>query len=104
VHFHPRTPHRENLAEPGTGRPTGSAEEWLGRNRGGKRRLWERLNPRHRKVLRILAEALAAQQSHVKLEEEMRGKFSQLRADVERLANRATVFLVEVARRTRPRA
>ncbi len=104
MHFHPRTPHRENPAEPETGRPTGSAEEWLGRNRDGRRRLWERLNPRHRKVLRILAEALAAQQSHARLEEEIRGKFSQLQADVERLANRATAFLAEVARRTRPRA
>ncbi|MBS1840045.1 MAG: hypothetical protein JSS69_17100 [Acidobacteria bacterium] len=104
MHFHPRTPQREKPTEPGTGRPTGSAEEWLGRNRDGKRRLWERLNPRHRKSLHILAEALAAQQSHAQLEEGMRGKFSQLQADVERLVNRASTLLAEVARRTRPRA
>jgi hypothetical protein len=104
MHFHPRTPHREKPAEPGDGLPAASAEEWLGRNRDGKRRLWERLNPRHRKALHILAEALAAQQSHAKLEDQMRGKLSQLLADVERLANRASALLAEVARRTRPRA
>ena len=104
MHFHPRTPQKEKPAEPGAGRPTGSAEEWLGRNRDGKRRLWERLNPRHRKSLHILAEALAAQQSHAGIEEGMRGKLSQVQADVERLASRASALLVEVARRARPRA
>jgi hypothetical protein len=37
---------------PGTedeARPVESGEQWLGRNATGKRRLWERLNPRHRK-------------------------------------------------------
>jgi hypothetical protein len=102
MHFHPRTPHREKPAEPGTGRPAASAEEWLGRDRDGKRRLWERLNPRHRKALHILAEALAAQQTHAKLEDETRAKLSQLLADLERLANRAAILLAEVARRTRP--
>ena len=104
MHFLPRTPQREKLAEPGAGRPAASAEEWVGRNRNGKRRLWERLNPRHRKVLHILAKALAAQQSHARIEEEMRWKFSQLQADIERLANRASALLAEVARRTRPPA
>ena len=103
MHFHPRTPNREKPVEPGSGRPIGSAEEWLGRNRDGKRRLWGRLNPRHRKALHALAEALAAQQTHARLEDETRIKLGQLLADVERLANRAANLLAEVARRTRPR-
>ena len=104
MHFHPRKPIREKPAEPVSSRPTGSAEEWLGRNRDGKRQLWERLNPRHRKALHTLAEALAAQQVHARLEDEIRSKLSQLSADVERLASRAASLLVEVARRARPRA
>ena len=104
MHFYPRTNHREKPAEPAAGRPASSAEEWLGRNRNEKQRLWERLNPRHRKALRLLAEALAAQQTHARLENSTRGKLSQLLADVEHLASRAAALLVEVARRTRPRA
>jgi len=104
MYFHPRASGKEKPAEPTTGRPAGSAEEWLGRNRGEKQRLWERLNPRHRKSLRLLAEALAAQQTHAKLEDSTRGKLSQLLADVEHLAARAVTILAEVARRTRPRA
>lgn len=104
MYFHPRSGGKEKLVEPATGRPAGSAEEWLGRNRGEKRQLWERLNPRHRKTLRLLAEALAAHQSHAKLEDATRTKIAQLLADVERLAGRAAAILAEVARRTRPRA
>ena len=104
MYFHPRTSGKEKPAEPAVGRPAGSAEEWLGRNRGEKQRLWERLNPRHRKSLRLLAEALAAHQSHARLEDETRTKIAQLLADVERLAARAVTILAEVARRTRPRA
>ena len=104
MHFFPRTTREQKPAEPTAGRPAGSAEEWLGRNRGEKQRLWERLNPRHRKALRVLAEALAAQQSHARLDDTTRTKLSQLLADVERLANRATVLLAGVARRTRPPA
>ncbi len=104
MHFYPRTTRREKPAEPTTGRPASSAEEWLGRNRGEKQRLWERLNPRHRKLLRILAEALATHQSHARLEDETRIKIAQLVADVEHLANRAAVLLARVARRAPPRA
>jgi len=103
MHFYPRITNREKSAEPAAGRPASSAEEWLGRNRGEKQRLWEKLNPRHRKALRLLAEALVAQQSHARLDDATRGKLSQLLADVERLANRATVLLAGVARRTPPR-
>src|ERR1051325_8392434 len=104
MHFYPRTMHCEKPAEPAAGRPAGSAEEWLGRNRGEKQRLWEKLNPRHRKSLRLLAEALAAHQSHAKFEDETRARITQLVADVERLAGRAAALLAEVARRTRTRS
>ena len=85
------------------GRPAGTAEEWLGRNRGEKQRLWEKLNPRHRKTLRLLAEALVAQQKHARLDEAVRGKLGLLLADIEQVANRAAVLLGRVARRTPPR-
>jgi len=104
MHFYPRTSNHEKPGEPSAGRPASSAEEWLGRNRGEKQQLWERLNPRHRKSLRILAKALAAQQTHARLEDPTRRKLSQLLADVEHLAARAAAILAEVARRTRPRA
>jgi len=104
MYFHPRTNGKEKPTEPASGKPAASAEDWLGRNRTEKRRLWERLSPRHRKTLRLLAEALAAHQTHAKLEETTRGKIAQLLADAERLANRAAAILAEVARRTRPRA
>lgn len=104
MYFHPRSNGKQKPAEPATGRPASSAEEWLGRNRGEKQRLWERLNPRHRKALRLLAEALVAQQSHARLDDATRRKLSQLLGDIEHLANRATVLLAGVARQTPPRA
>ena len=91
-------------AEPETGRPAGTGEEWLGRNRSAKRRLWERLNPRHRKDLRILAEALALQQTHANLPEPLRTRLSESVEQVQRLARRIATLLAEVARRTPPRA
>ncbi|MGH9742682.1 MAG: hypothetical protein ACRD51_10060 [Candidatus Acidiferrum sp.] len=90
--------------EPDAGRPAGSGEEWLGRNRSAKRRLWERLNPRHRKELRIIAEALAMQQTHANLPEPLRARLSQSIEEVERLARRIGALLAEVTRRTPPRA
>ena len=93
-----------NSAEPETGRPAGTGEEWLGRNRSAKRRLWERLNPRHRKDLRIIAEALALQQTHANLPEPLRARLSESIEQVERLARRIGTLLAEVTRRTPPRA
>jgi hypothetical protein len=90
--------------EPETGRPAGTGEEWLGRNRSAKRRLWERLNPRHRKELRMIAEALAMQQTHANLPEPLRARLSESIEQVERLARRIGVLLAEVTRRTPPRA
>jgi hypothetical protein len=86
------------------GRPAGTGEEWLGRNRSAKRRLWERLNPRHRKELRLIAEALAMQQTHANLPEPLRARLSGSIEQVERLARRIGALLAEVTRRTPPRA
>ncbi len=93
-----------NSTEPEAGRPAGTGEEWLGRNRSAKKRLWERLNPRHRKELRVIAEALAMQQTHANLPEPLRARLSESIEQVERLARRIGVLLAEVTRRTPPRA
>jgi hypothetical protein len=90
--------------EPEAGWPAGTGEEWLGRNRSAKRRLWERLNPRHRKELRMIAEALAMQQTHANLPEPLRARLSESIEQVERLARRIGVLLAEVTRRTLPRS
>ena len=90
------------VAEPETGRPAGTGEEWLGRNRSSKRRLWERLNPRSRKQIRVIAEALALQQTHAQLPETTRARLSAAIDDLERLVNRIRAILAEVARRTPP--
>jgi len=91
------------VAEPETGRPAGTGEEWLGRNRSSKRRLWERLNPISRKQIRVIAEALALQQTHAQLPEPLRARLSAAAGEVERLAGRLRALLAEVPRRTPPR-
>jgi hypothetical protein len=88
--------------DPQTGRPAQSGEGWLGRNRSEKRRLWERLNPRHRNELRLLAEALALQQNHAKLPESARTRLDAAIAELSRLTRRIAAILAEVARRTPP--
>ena len=97
-----RTQNAAPVAEPESGRPAGSGEEWLGRNRSSKRRLWERLNPLSRKQIRLIAEALALQQTHAQLPEPLRARLSALHEEVERLVNRIRALLAEVARRTPP--
>src|SRR5436853_7681761 len=92
------------VAEPETGRPAGTGEEWLGRNRSSKRRLWERLNPISRKQIRVIAEALALQQTHAQLPEPLRARPSAAASEGERLASRLRALLAEGARRTPPRA
>jgi len=99
-----RKPANPPAAEPETGRPAGSAEEWLGRNRSSKRRLWERLNPLSRKQIRVIAEALAIQQTHAQLPEPLRSRLSVALQELERLVARIRSLLVEVARRTPPGA
>ena len=88
------------VAEPETGRPAGTGEEWLGRNRSSKRRLWERLNPRSRKQIRVIAEALALQQTHAQLPEPLRARLSAAVEELERHLARIRALLAEVARRT----
>ena len=87
-------------AEPEAGRPAGSGEEWLGRNRSSKRQLWERLNPRSRKQIRVMAEALALQQTHAQLPEPLRARLSAAVNELERHLVRIRALLLEVARRT----
>lgn len=90
-------------AEPLAGCPAGSGEEWLGRNRSAKHKLWEKLNPLHRKQLRLMAEALALHQNHAHLPEHLRARLSAALADLDRLLRRITALLAEVAGRTPPR-
>jgi hypothetical protein len=92
----------EQIPEPQTGRPAQSGEAWLGRNRSGKRQLWERLNPRHRKELRMLAEALALQQTQGRLPEPARSRLTAALAELDRVVRRIAAILAEVARRTPP--
>jgi len=91
------------VAEPEAGRPAGTGEEWLGRNHSAKRRLWERLNPRHRKLVRIIAEALAMQQTHANLPEPLRVRLSAATGELERVVGRIGAVLAEAARRRLPR-
>jgi len=96
----PRKQNSAPMAEPEAGRPAGSGEEWLGRNRSSKRKLWERLNPRSRKQIRVIAEALALQQTHAQLPEPLRARLSAAVAELERHLARIRALLAEVARRT----
>jgi hypothetical protein len=98
--IHPKKRSTESVAEPEAGRPAGSGEEWLGRNRSSKRKLWERLNPRSRKQIRVLAEALALQQTHAQLPEPLRARLSTAIDELERHLARLRALLLEVARRT----
>jgi hypothetical protein len=92
----------ERSPEPQNGQPAESGEGWLGHNRSGKRRLWERLNPRHRKGLRVLAEALALRQNHARLPETTRSRLDAALGDLDRIIRRIAALLAEVARRTPP--
>jgi hypothetical protein len=92
----------EPMAEPETGRPAGTGEEWLGRNRSTKRQLWERLNPRSRKQIRVIAEALALQQTHARLPDPLRARLSAAIDELERHLVRIRTLLLEVARRAPP--
>jgi len=96
----PRKQNSAPMAEPEAGRPAGSGEEWLGRNRSSKRKLWERLNPRSRKQIRVIAEALALQQTHAQLPEPLRARLSAAIDELERHLARIRALLLEVARRT----
>jgi len=100
--FRTKTPPRNAtpVTEPETGRPAATGEEWLGRNRSAKRRLWERLNPRSRKQLRLIAEALAVQQTHAHLPEPLRARLSAATEELDRVVARIRALLVEMQRDT----
>ncbi len=91
------------LPEPAEGRPVASAEQWLGHNASNRRRLWERLNPRHRKQLRLLARALVLHQEKARLPEAARAKLSAALDELERIANRVEQLLAALTNRTPPR-
>jgi hypothetical protein len=97
-----KTQNATQVAEPETGRPAGTGEQWLGHNRSAKRRLWERLNPRSRKQIRIIAEALALQQTHARLPEPMRARLSATIEELERVVRGIGAVLAEIARKTPP--
>jgi hypothetical protein len=92
----------EHPPEPQSGQPAASGEGWPGRNSSEKRRLWERLNPRHRKELRMLAEALALQQNHARLPPAARERLDAALAELDRVIRRIAGILAELARRTPP--
>ena len=94
------TQNKAPMTEPEAGRPAGTGEQWLGHNRSAKRKLWERLNPRNRKQLRLIAEALALQQTHARLPESLRIRLNTATAELERLAGRFGALLAEITRKT----
>jgi hypothetical protein len=97
-----KTQNAMRIAEPEAGRPAATGEQWLGRNRSAKRKLWEQLNPRSRKQIRLIAEALAQQQAHARLPEPLRARLSTAIEELERVAGRIGAVLAEIARRRPP--
>ncbi|MGB2662424.1 MAG: hypothetical protein WAK48_00380 [Candidatus Acidiferrum sp.] len=97
-----RTYKTETTDESQTSQPAQSGEALPGRNRSDKRRLWERLNPRHRKELRMLAAALALQQSHACLPEAARLRLDAALGELDQVMRRIAAVLAEVAGRTPP--
>lgn len=91
------------LPEPTEGKPVASAEQWLGHNASTRRRLWERLNPRHRKQLRLLARALVLHQEKARLPEALRVRLSAALDELERVTNRIEQLLAMLTNRTPPR-
>lgn len=96
IAFKPNTP---KPAQEGAPRPVASAEQWLGRNDSAKRRLWERLNPRHRKQLRLLAHALVLRQTEGHLPQEAQQRLRALVEEFERLITRLEQLLITIAQR-----
>ncbi|MGH9773394.1 MAG: hypothetical protein ACRD50_00420 [Candidatus Acidiferrales bacterium] len=88
--------------EPGEGRPVASAAQWLGRNASSRRKLWERLNPIHRRQLRVLARALALAQSRTSLPESTRAKLLEILEELRRVTRRAEQLLAGLTNRTPP--
>jgi hypothetical protein len=91
---------RPPAAEPAEGQPVASGEQWLGRNADGRRRTWERLNPRHRKALLVLARAFALRQSQARLPEQVQAKLRAIVEEIERLAGRVEKLLAVIRRQS----
>jgi hypothetical protein len=85
----------------GAARPVASGEEWLGRNIGEKRRLWEHLNPRHRKQLQLLARALVLRQMQGRLPDEARRRLSGMLDEIVQLIARVETLLATLVARPR---
>ncbi|HWQ03627.1 MAG TPA: hypothetical protein VNL38_04025 [Candidatus Nitrosotenuis sp.] len=88
----PRAP-QENAAA----QPVNSGEQWLGRNASDKRRLWEQLNPRHRKQLQLLARAQVLHQQQGRLTEGERARLSRLLNEIELQIARLETLLGNLA-------
>jgi hypothetical protein len=84
--------------EPVEGRPVASGDEWLGKNAGARRRLWERLNPRNRRQLRVLAHALVLRQAKERIPENLRQQFLSALDDLERLTRRIEQLLAKLGK------
>lgn len=97
----PRATNQGQALEPANGRPEVSGEQWLGRSGNSSeapgRRLWERLNPRHRKTLLLLARALVLRQAQARLPEPLRARLVTALEELERLAARIEKLLATLA-------
>jgi hypothetical protein len=92
----------EPAIEPESGRPVASGEQWLGRNAHAGRRLWERLSPPHRRLLRLLARALVLRQEKARLPQAACAKLLTALDELDRLAARVEKLLAGVTSRTPP--
>lgn len=84
-------------------RPVECGEQWLGRNQSNRRRLWERLNPRHRKTLRLLVRALVLRQEKARLPDPLPACLVAAPDELDRRARSIEQLLSAVASRTRLR-
>ncbi|HEV2490834.1 MAG TPA: hypothetical protein VGT03_13595 [Candidatus Acidoferrales bacterium] len=84
--------------EPVEGRPVASGDEWLGKNAGARRRLWEHLNPRHRRELRVLARAFVLRQAKERIPESLRQQFFSALDELERLTRRIEQLFVKLGK------
>jgi hypothetical protein len=94
IHTEPKPP----SPEPVGGRPVASGDEWLGKNAGARRRLWESLNPRHRRELRILARVLTLRQAKERIPESLRQQFFSALDELERLTRRIEQLLAKLGK------
>jgi hypothetical protein len=100
---------RKPAPEPAEGKPVASGEEWLGRSPQGtndrgeaaraaeRRRLWERLSPQHRRLLRVLARALVLRQTKGRQPEAVHAKLLLALMELERVGRRIEEALVSLS-------